>query len=57
MSRTKMQIKNNDDSKCPKLIAFLKLQNAGYNPTKVKTFTTEEIITFLLEGSAVFFYL
>lgn len=50
MLRTMIQIKDNIDIKYPKLIAFLKRQNAGYKPNKAKTFTREEINTFLMEA-------
>nr|XP_023018391.1 uncharacterized protein LOC111507326 [Leptinotarsa decemlineata] len=50
MLRNMLQIKENMDIKYPKLIAFLKRQNQGYKPNKAKTFSREELNTFLLEA-------
>ncbi|KAJ8910576.1 hypothetical protein NQ315_011245 [Exocentrus adspersus] len=50
MLRTFINIKQNTDTKYPKLIAFLQRQASGYKPKKSLTFEREEVNKFLTEA-------
>ncbi|KAJ8911006.1 hypothetical protein NQ315_011271 [Exocentrus adspersus] len=51
MLRSTLQIKDNIDIKCPKLVAFLKRKSAGYKAKKANTFSRGDINKFIAEAS------
>lgn len=43
-------LKNNRDIKFPKVITFLRRKNEGYRAKKAKTFSRDDISTFLTQA-------